>query len=203
MDCSRFREQIALLVEGDLGERAARRLRGHIDRCADCRAFESGMRDSQAAVHALAQAPVAPALLTATHARIVTEARAVLQTHRPSFPAWQLVFACCVAVVLVGAAALLMRQAGGDLRLSPRPMAAAGGKPVVVVLPPAPPAVPVPEAAVPLPAARRPVFAAAARADDHHQRKSAAPDVAVIKIFTDDPDVIIFLVPDQEGGKKS
>lgn len=73
MRCERFHFEIALWVEGDLGNWRARRLERHLSLCANCRAYAESFRRHQAAVKQIAAQPLEEAgLAEAVMARVQT-----------------------------------------------------------------------------------------------------------------------------------
>lgn len=173
MTCRDFEPLIALYVEGDVADLELER---HLSRCADCRGLLEDLRASQAAVKDLASEAVDPALLATVRsgvlARIDGRGRVV----------WRWTAALAAAVALLVVLALPARK-------------------------PAPP--PRPTIAKAPPKSPDPVQAAAAddrprprpRSHVTHARKSrpgAGPPL-VVKMLTDDPNIVIIWLVDQTG----
>jgi hypothetical protein len=58
MSCKRYEKQIALAISNDLPSRKTHTLLQHLGMCAECRAFESALRDGLRATRALADVNV-------------------------------------------------------------------------------------------------------------------------------------------------
>jgi hypothetical protein len=105
MTCEARQSELALLVEGDLPETAAARLRGHLTACSECRGFLKQLEASQAAVHRLAAEPLPEAALGEVRARVAaaTVALAARPTRR-----WKWALAAGLCAAFVGSAAVWM-----------------------------------------------------------------------------------------------
>jgi len=167
VSCLEFEERIALYVEGDLDAAEAGQVAAHLSGCAGCRDLAEELRRMEALLKELG----AEAVPTAAYDQVRRRVRGRIERGR----AWRWSTAVAAALVLaLGLAALVsMRQPG---RVAPAPMAARVEQPPIM-----PPAVPSPPAVKP---ARRlrstPVRPAPPQAEQ-----------LVIKILTDDPDVVI------------
>jgi hypothetical protein len=198
MSCERFEPLVALHVEGDLPGREAAEVEAHLSACGVCQAFADGLRDSQAALKGLGQEELDPAALAAVR-RSVSEALDAGRAARPRrLPlAWALTAAAALALIAV----LL------GWRESSAPTPAVVGRPGVPAAPPS--------AAAPPSSTER---AAASRETAQPRRTArpmkrppeapllapAAPSVEsalLLKLVTNDPDVIIYWLVDQNGGK--
>ncbi len=202
MRCTRWEKWIALYIEGDLPASKARRLEAHLDRCPSCARTLRAFRASQAKLkaadrilreHEAAKAPpriVFRALSSPRPVRLFSTGR-----KRPLVAA-----AAVVATLLVAAAVLLINHPRR------RPFAAARATAV-------PTRTPVQRAvlASPTPAVEAPraVHTAKTGAGRRPVQRSAEPQAAsltaaerahgsptVIKLLTDDPDVIILCIVD-------
>lgn len=186
MSCERFQNQIALYVAGDLDERDARRVEPHLEACPACRELAAGLEESRAALGDLREADVDPAVL----GRIRRQVLEKVETRQPSlFHGWRwkhAFFLAAAVVILAVALAPRLRQSPSEPALAPP------GPPAVVAAKPQPPA-PIPHRrARARPAVMRPPEPAVVKA-----RGSSEP--LVVKMLTDDPDVVIIWLIDQNG----
>lgn len=175
MSCARWEEKIALYAEGDLPERDTRRVEEHLGECPECRRFAAALAESQLAVKSLrGEAPEAAAL-EAVRRRVLEQIAS--EPRVPGFAwgwAWK-----------YGLAGLALAVTGG-LWWWPSPSREAAPPAMVVELPRAP--VPAPP---PAPAPKR--------------RRVARPPVVpseplMLKLVTDDPNVVIVWLIDRNGG---
>jgi hypothetical protein len=177
MKCGRCEELLALYVEGDLPEGKARRVEGHLAGCARCREAAAALESSQAVFKSLASEPVEEAVYDRIRAGVMS--RVGSQQHAAWGRRWAYAAAMAAAAILV----LLALQPDR----APRPAAPA---PVIArTAPPEPPQVR-PQTGV-KPAARRP---------PRRVQKPAAPaEPLLVKIETDDPNVVIYWIVDDTG----
>jgi len=173
MSCPDWEEKIALQVEGDL---AAAEVERHLESCAPCRDFAEGLRQSLGMLREAHREPLADADFAAVRARVLE--RVQVKRRWIWWPAW------------AGAAAVAALV--GWLWLSPASQAPpeAGQRP-------APPVI----AQVSAPA---PVMAQAEQAPRKHRGRRRAPvppptEPLVVKLITDDPDVVIYWIVDPQG----
>jgi hypothetical protein len=173
MNCQAFEPLIALYVEGDLPVGDTPLLEEHVAVCDDCRELLQDLRGSQAVVKELATEAVDGALLTAVRAGVMAR----IDDRRRLV--WPWVAAATAALALLA------------LFLTPSRRPAPEPHPAVIAQ--APPKV---EAAVggagPPARSRRP------------RRRSVtarppAQQQLVVKMFTDDPDIVIIWLVDQTG----
>ena len=178
MNCQIFEPLIALYVEGDLPERDVPRVEAHIATCADCRDLLEDLRSSQAALKTLGSEAVDRALLTAVRAGVLSR----IDNRRRLV--WPWVAAATAALALLA------------LCLAPSGRPAPERRPAVIAQAPLSPQ-PAPE-----------VEAAVSRAAPparSRRRRRPAPDKApateqlVVKMLTDDPDIVIIWLVDQIG----
>jgi len=173
MSCQSFEPMIALYVEGDLPEQDVPRVEEHVATCADCRNLLEDFEASQAALKKLGAEAVDGALLTAVRAGVL----AGIDNRRRL--RWPWVAAATAALALLA------------LFLAPSRRPAPEPRPVAIA--PAPPQV---EAAVggagPPVRSRRPRRRAVTA-------RPPAPQQLVVKMLTDDPDIVIIWLVDQTG----
>jgi anti-sigma factor RsiW len=180
MSCHKFEPLIALYVENDLAAAEAQAVESHLAACDPCRKFAAEMRESQAALKALRTEFVDDALLLQVRTEVLSAA-----SHRQRAVAWPR-FAIAAGLVLALLAGW-MWQMRPEARLEPRPIAASVSAPPLPATVLAPP----PRTRTGLARVRR-------------HRPQAAPvfksEPLVVKMITDDPQVVIYWLVDQNGG---
>lgn len=182
MSCTKFESWIALYVEGDLPARKLRKLEAHLGECSPCRELAGALRESQAAVKDLRAEPVESAVLERIRGGVLERIAAQeLQPARTYGWAWRLALAAAL-IAAIGLGTLWR----GERREVPKQEVAVAPKPVEKAVAPAP--------------RQRHV----ARA---HKARPAAPAPAtevteplVVKLNTDDPNVVIIWLVDRNGG---
>jgi anti-sigma factor RsiW len=214
---------LALNVSGDLPAGQARRLNEHLHGCPGCRRFEARLREGRRELSALAAAEETPApVRAAVLERIADE-------PSPSvFPGWKLAGAAAAALLVLALILVQFFPGSAPAPLS-TDSGATGGEPPVetasvaggdtaeksagaVPLPPtgepatadtAPPTVEpaVAEAAAEAAPARpvtpqRPERPTMSEPD----RPLPTAETVVVKMLTDDPDVVIYMLVDEEEG---
>jgi anti-sigma factor RsiW len=175
MNCSDWEERIALYAGGDLPPAEAAAVERHVAECAGCQMLLGGLRASLEFVREAHGEPLEAAHFAAVRARVLAE------IERGRGPRWGLAWGFALAV----AAAVLL------VAVWTRPP-----KSMVLPMPPAP-AAPLVAQAVRAPAAvparrRRPPRQVMVKAD-----QPAEP--MVVKLLTDDPDVIIYWITETKG----
>ena len=184
MNCSIWEERIALYAGSDLTAAEASEVERHVGDCAGCQVLLSGLRESLELLRETHAEPVAEAHFAAVRARVLSE------LERESKPLWRRPW----VYAMVAAAMLLL--------VAVRPKDPKEEKRIEVVQPaPVAPvaqveAEPVPERpAQPPHRKRRPQPAPVAIAVKAEQ--PAEP--LVVKLLTNDPDVIIYWITDTKG----
>jgi anti-sigma factor RsiW len=187
MNCGDWEERIALYAGGDLPAAEASGVERHVAECAGCQLLLSGLRESLELLRETHAEPVEAAHYAAVRARVLSELE---RGRRPWWrQAW--VYAMVVAAMVVSVA------------VWPR-----APKRIAVVNPPmASPVPPVPSVAQiklgtvserpALPRHRRPSPKSAVEVIAVKVEKPAEP--LVVKLLTDDPDVIIYWITDTKG----
>jgi hypothetical protein len=174
MNCRDWEERIALWAGGDLSAAEAGGVERHVAGCEDCRRFAEGVRQSLGVLREAHEEPIAPAHFAAVRARVIGE----LEGARAPWWRRSWVYGFCAAAAVT---VLLM----APLRPGPAPPPPR----VALVRPPAPvveKAISPPHAAKlrrPLRASRKPV--------------PSKSEPLVVKLLTDDPDVVIYWIADQ------
>jgi anti-sigma factor RsiW len=180
MNCSDWEERIALHAGGDLPSAEAAAVERHLRECAGCQVLASGLKQSLAWLKEAHHEPLAPAHFSTVRARVMAELE---QKRRPLW-AWAWSFGLAAAAV-----ALLVTLALRPGRTPERraPVVAVNHPPVVVALEPA--VAPPPHRRV----ARRVVRPIVPDAPD--------PEPLIVKLQTDDPNVVIYWIADRKRGE--
>jgi hypothetical protein len=177
-------KQIALYVEGDLPARKASAVEAHLAECAACRELVDALSASQSALRSLRGEAADPLLLDQVRSRVMAEIQT--QPPRPMFGwAWRFALAATLIALLAG---------GTYLWRNPRPQAPRRTE--IVRLPETPP-VPPPTPIAPVKPHR--VHHRSKPARIAPEQKPAASGALVVKLFTDDPNVVILLVSENGG----
>ena len=173
MACARFEPLIALYVGGEL---AAPEVEEHLRTCAGCRAFAEELERSQAALRGLREEEAPEAALAEVRGRVLDE----IASRKPS---WWFALRWRYALAPAAAVVALLVTLSPRLLVSPSPPPPLPGPPVLNVpapaiakSPPPPPVRRLPPKPAPVP--REPLL---------------------VKMFTDDPDVVIYWLIDAEG----
>jgi anti-sigma factor RsiW len=180
MNCSDWEERVALHAGGDLPPAEAAEVERHLRECAACQVLASGFEQSLALLREAHNEPLAPAHFSAVRARVVAELE---QKRRPLW-AWAWSFGLAAAAV-----ALLVTLALRPGRTPERraPVVAVNHPPVVVAHEPA--VAPPPHPRV----ARRAARPIVPDAPD--------PEPLIVKLQTDDPNVVIYWIADRKRGE--
>jgi len=178
MSCDKFEPLIALYIENDLAQAEAQAVESHLAVCDACRKFGAEMRVSQEALKVLRTEFVDDPVLLQVRTEVLSAA-----SHRQRVVAWPRY--AIAAGLMVALLAGWMWQMRPRARLELRPIAAS------VSAPPLAATVPVPQQRTRLARVRR-------------HRPQAAPvfksEPLVVKMITDDPQVVIYWLVDQNGG---
>jgi hypothetical protein len=180
MNCRDWEERIALHAGGDLAPAEAEEVERHLRECAGCQVLASGLRQSLAWLKEEHDEPLAGAHFSAVRARVVAELERGAPWARRR--AWGYGLAAAAVVALL--AMLALRPGRTPVRLAP-PVVAANHAPVVAVREPVSP--PPPHRRV----VRRKV----------KQEPAAQPEPLIVKLQTDDPNVVIYWIADRKKGE--
>jgi hypothetical protein len=188
MTCREYEPLIALYVEGDLNDRE---LEQHLAECSDCRELLDDFRASQAALKELAA--VDAAFLSAVRSGVLAK---IESRRRMPWP-WMAAFAVAMALIVMmmlpprkpPAIAELPRPAVGIAKL-PVPVDG-GADPLVRRRPPGRPSA----------IAQVARKARKSRPGGRLRTRGSAPpsDPLVVKMLTDDPNIVIIWLVDQSG----
>jgi anti-sigma factor RsiW len=180
MNCSDWEERVALHAGGDLPPAEAAEVERHLRECAACQVFASGLKQSLALLKEAHGEPLAEAHFSAVRARVVAELE---HKRRPMWRrAWSFGLAAAVAALLV---MLALRPGRTPERRAP--VVAANHPPVVVAR----------EPVVPPPPHRR----VARRVARPIVPDTPAPEPLIVKLQTDDPNVVIYWIADRKRGE--
>jgi len=192
MNCIYSENDIALFVEGDLASEKAGEVQEHLEFCAACSALVADLQQSQTAFKSLRQDTVSAAALSSVRARVLSEIRE--SRVKPAWGRW--IYATAYATAAAMFAAVIGLGIASQMRTPSLPQV----QQVVLPVPPTAKPVGTPllagktshDEVVPARPVRRRV---AARATT-----SSAPKQTVVKLFTDDPNIVIYWLIDQTGG---
>jgi anti-sigma factor RsiW len=184
MNSSDWEERVALHAGGDLPPAEAAEVERHLRECAACQVFASGLKQSLALLKEAHHEPLAPAHFSAVRARVVAELeqerrRGALWARRL---AWSFGLAAAVAALLV---MLALRPGRTPERRAP--VVAANHPPVVVAR----------VSAAPPPARHRVAW----RVARPIVPDTPAPEPLIVKLQTDDPNVVIYWIADRKRGE--
>jgi anti-sigma factor RsiW len=179
MSCPKFELMIALYVEGDLAPGEAGVVESHLAACDSCRAYAAEMWESQAALKALRNEYVETSAFEQVRANVLAARPRAWRSQ-----AWPRYAIAAGLVTALLAGWLVRRQTDNTV---------VGVPPVRAVLPTPP--------AQPLVRLRQPkVLVARARRRSRRQAPRFKSEPLVVKMITDDPQVVIYWLVDQNGG---
>ena len=182
MNCAKWEERIALYMGGDLGPADAAQVERHLAECAGCQVFASGMRESLALLREAHGEEPGAAAYAAVRARVIGE------LERRPMRRWFFGLAAVAAAVALLAVVWMRptKHVERAHREAPVPQRAVvlprSGAPERAIVP------------VMLPPPRR------ARPSRAALPSVKAPDKPlVVKLVTDDPNVVIYWITDTKG----
>lgn len=186
MNCADWEERIALYEGGDLAPDESAEVERHLAGCAGCQVFASGIRESLALLREAHAEPLDDSAFAAVRAGVIGELE-----RRPARRWW---------LVLAAAAAAALMVAIFAIRTTPP-------QPVVAVRTEAPPR----RVEIPRPVEASPAPPPAVVVRVHHRRprphpaeetpKAETPPL-VVKMVTDDPNIVIYWIADTRGEPK-
>jgi anti-sigma factor RsiW len=197
MNCKYSENDIALYVEGDVSNALSHEIQAHLTACAGCHELAASLRESQAIFKTLRQDTAGSAALSAVRARVIDE----ISSSRSRWPWGRWIYAMAGAglAVVVGVLLMLDRSRVEPVQQvwvseSQQPVAAAPrpSSPVKQSVKQDVATVPVPNAH-----ARR-----KRRSAVHTEKRVDSPpaQTLVVKLFTDDPNIVIYWLVDQKDG---
>jgi len=176
MNCGEWEERIALYAGGDLAPAEAQAVERHAAECAGCRRLLSGLRENLEWMRETHAETVEAAHFAAVRARVLAE------LERGRKLRWRYAWLGAIAAASIAALALF-------LAVWPGPE----GTPAMRLALPMPPA---PAAPAVVKVARAPV----APARVAHTARQA--ETILVKLETDDPDVVIYWIAESKGETK-
>ena len=174
MTCRDFEPLIALYVEGDLNDRAVER---HLAECSDCRELLEDLRLSQAALKELSV--VDAAFLSVVRSGVLAK----IERRRPVAWAWIAAFALAVAMIVA-----VLTAPRKPALIAKAPISPGGADPLVRSRPPGRPSL----------IAQAAAKAKRGRPGGRPRTRESAPPL-VVKMLTDDPNIVIIWLVDQRG----
>jgi anti-sigma factor RsiW len=195
MKCGYSENDVALFVEGDLGEAKAHDMEAHLVACDACRILAEELRESQSMFKSLKQDTVSAAALSSVRTRVLAEVGA--GKARAAWGRW--VVALAGAGFVVAICAGLVWHVRGKVDPLPPPTAAvpatmgtptiAKSKQEIVEV-----------VKVKLPIPKREQRQPRAQGVVHTEIPVEPPKQLVVKLLTDDPNIVIYWLVDQTGG---
>lgn len=178
MNCAQWEEVVARSVEGDLEAPEAARMAEHLAACSACRRLAAELRQTKAALGELTGEEPDAAIYADLRARVLERIDGRTRWRWAAYPA--------AAVLLIGLSVVtLLRLEAPD---SPRPVQ-------IAVTPPRP----VPPEATPRQPRQAPVRKPRPRQPAQPVLLARAEEPLVIKMLTDDPDIVIIWLVDRNG----
>jgi anti-sigma factor RsiW len=180
MNCIDWEERIALHAGGDLPSAEAAEVERHLRECAACQVLASGLQQSLALLKEAHDELLAPAHFSAVRARVVAE------LEQARWPLWRRAWSFGLAAAVVALLVVLALRPG---RTPERraPVVAVNHPPVIAASEPVVP--PRPHRRV----ARRVVRPIVPDAPN--------PEPLLVKLQTDDPNVVIYWIADRKRGE--
>jgi hypothetical protein len=183
MNCANWEERIALYMGGDLRAAESPEVERHLAECPGCQVFASGIRESLAVLREAHAEDVDELAFVAVRARVLS------RLERGHAPLWRSAWVYGLLAAALLLAMVWMRPAG------PKPHIEAVRHQA-----------PVPQAVVtPIPVEPTPVRVVRAHRR-RHRRPIGPPLIAaspekplVVKLVTDDPNVVIYWITDTRG----
>jgi Putative zinc-finger len=192
MSCKDFEHLIALHVEGDGSEAERQRVESHLRTCSDCWDLAEDLKESQAVFKSIREDVPNPAMLSAVRARVLEDV-----AGRESGTWFERIFLSGFRQKATLAGMVLMVVVSGALWFTGESEAPIAPRPTVVIDPPAVPD-PLPQAVWSRPDPKPPVRyhkpAPVAIPQEPQQQAQV-----MIRLLTDDPNVIIYWLGDVKG----
>ena len=176
MNCGEWEERLALYAAGDLPPGEAVLAERHLGECAGCQVFLSGLKQGLESLQAAHAEPINPAHFAAVRARVLA------QLERERRPFWRRAWVYGFAVAGAALVVLLAVRSGPRANVpTPAIVSVVSRPPAAVEQPPAiePPPAPRPQ--------RSP------------RPKAESGDPVLIKMVSDNPDVVIYWIANSRG----
>jgi hypothetical protein len=198
MNCRNWEERIALWAGGDLAPSEARDVEGHLTHCPDCQMFAGGINQSLETLRGAHAEPIAEAHFAAVRARVLAKLAADGRNRRK----WVWLAAAVTAAAVFGFATLMPPPAK---KCGAVPLACAGAPGPAVQAKDTNTGQPRQAGQGPGPQTRR--SAPLAQASRGRRRKPVVrpakkPEPLLVKLVTDDPDVVIYWFADTKESDK-
>jgi hypothetical protein len=184
VNCRDWEERVSLYAGGDLAAAEAADVEHHIAGCAACQLDLSGLREGLELLREAHAAEIAPAHFAAVRARVLAQ----LGRKRAL---WRRVW---ISGLALGAAALIAALAAWPGRQPAPPQLAVHHAPPPDVAP-VPPEAAMPAVAAPLQRVR----SVRRKLRKLAPRNSGPVEPLVVKLVTDNPDVVIYWIADKRG----
>ncbi len=199
MKCGYSEELLALYVEGDLVQNETARVEGHLLECADCCEFTSELRHSQSIFKSLRQETISGTALASVRQRVFakmeTSSGWVLKLERHLLGFRRKYALAGLAIVAVASVAVWQIARVQQHANAPVRFAATPPEKATLIPGPAPEVERVRAPAKPVKLQSKPKPAPMTPAVEEHRE-------FVVKMLTDDPNVIIYWLVDLKGGSE-
>jgi len=188
MNCHGMEERISLYAGGDLRPEEAAGVERHVAECAGCQLLLSGLWESLRLLREAHCEPVDEAHFAAVRARVMS------RIERGRSPWWRQVWVYAAAVAVVALLVVAVRPVRKSAPVPlPRVATSVGGAAAPVRgRPPGRPALPPRNSAGKVRPARR-------RSAPPAQKAEEPAQPLVVKLLTNDPDVVIYWITDTKG----
>ncbi len=203
MNCAEFEERIALFVENDLSDAEVTAVDLHLESCAQCREFAAELRESQAMLKALRREPIDDAVFGDVRGKVIRR----VSNARPA-PMWPKYAVAAMLLVMLAAAALWRTRPASTVGV-PAVTAHVGPGPALSLPRTTESKHDAPQIAKMTVRHRqqknRPNANVSLARKNMQQMRPAHPravnsEPLVVKLLTNDPEVVIYWLVDQNGG---
>ncbi|MBI2841527.1 MAG: zf-HC2 domain-containing protein [Acidobacteria bacterium] len=192
MSCQKYDDLLALFAGGDLGASEEERIEAHIATCSSCRAIVEELRSHREVLAGLADEAVDDAVLRSVRRRVM--ARIEPRAHRTGAWRWAWAAAAAIGAILVSVAVLKHPHDQRPVSTTQHP------QPAPTVRAAEPSASPAENLAAQTQSVTQIARVQAPHSSPLTGAKAAEP--LVVKMLTDDPDVVIYWLVDSEGEKQ-
>jgi anti-sigma factor RsiW len=197
MNCRFTENELALFVEGDLPPAKIREVEVHVLSCGGCREVVEELRETQSLFKGIRQETVSPQALAHLRTRVLGQVAA--RNLRPSWGRWVYALAGVAFVVAVAVGVgrshtyrtplvqQVIQQQSPELQSPPFKGGVARSAEVVINEQP------------PRPRPRRVHPSLERRGLGEPQKSMEPPKETMVKLYTDDPNIVIYWLIDQKG----